>query len=433
MKEKVVSPAQFYRVNGSGNTLKRHAVLRPGYLVAGRGSLLSLLAMISFSACAPCGGEAPEPEQGSGVAVSDGDAAAVLEGSAVEPVPVLQTVQGRRFTQAISDCVSAGTLLVCRSADRMQVLVYDDSSEPVLVRPSAFAVHRLMVLDEQHVLVRPEAGNAVTLVRSVENTVSAYDDMLTGELVDAVVLGDGAVAGVVRSETAAQLRILFDATGEQALRDQASLPAIDLALSPAGAVVLPGRVVVVASFRERRLDFYEVQPDQIQPKGSAEVPFRPTALHRLPDGRLLALPATGTQAAILQAEPGAEAQLVEMPAIPTMVRFHGESLFAWSAGESSLIQANLQGEAMQELVSRASISGTVRTLVVSDDGELAWTLTDDGTISVWQTKPLALRDAVSVPGAICLHAIADSTSRAMPQVVTAEGLLTLEYGVAVER
>jgi hypothetical protein len=315
----------------------------------------------------------------------------------------------------------------------MQVLVYGASPEPVLARPSAFAVHRLMVLDEQHVLVRPEVGNAVTLVRSVESTVSAYDDMLTGELVDAVVLGDGAVAGVVRSERAAQLRILFDAPGEQALRDQASLPAIELALSPAGAVVLPGRVVVVASFRERRLDFYEVQPDQIQPKGSAALPFRPTALHRLPDGRLLALPATGTQAAILQAEPDAEAQLIEMPAIPTIVRFHGESLFAWSAGESSLIQANLQGEAMQELVSRASIPGTVRTLVVSDDGELAWTLTEEGTLSVWQTKPLALRDTVSVPGAIWLHPVADSTSGAMPQVVTAEGLLTLEYGVAVER
>jgi hypothetical protein len=335
--------------------------------------------------------------------------------------------------QAVSDCVSAGGHLVCRSADRLQVLVYGESSEPMLARPSAFAVHRLMVLDDQHVLVRPEEGNAVTLVRVGEGGATAYDDMLTGELVDAVVLGDGAVAGVVRSETAAQLRVLFDAPGEQALRDQVSLPAIDLALSPADAVVLPGRVVVVASFRERRLDFYEVQPDQIQLKGSAAVPFRPTALHRLPDGRLLALPATGTQAAILQAEPDAAAQTIEMPAIPTLLRFHGESMFAWSAGESSLIQANLQGEAMQELVSRVPVSGTITSLIVSADGESVWTLTEDGTLSAWQTKPLALRDTVSVPGAICLHPIADSTSDAMPQVVTAEGLLTLEYGVVAER
>jgi hypothetical protein len=385
------------------------------------------------TACAPCGGEPSQPAQGSASAASEVDVSAALDGSAVAPVAVLQTAIGRRFIQSVSDCVSAGGHLVCRSADRLQVLVYGESSEPMLARPSAFAVHRLMVLDEQHVLVRPEVGNAITLVRMFEGAATAYDDMLTGELVDAVVLGDGAVAGVVRSETAAQLRVLFDAPGERALRDQASLPAIDLALSPAGAVVLPGRVVVVASFRERRLDFYELQPDQILPKGSAAVPFRPTALHRLPDGRLLALPATGTQAAILQAEPDAETQLIEMPAIPTMVRFRGESLFAWSAGESSLIQANLQGEAMQELVSRASISGTVRTFVVSDDGELAWTLTEEGTLSVWQTKPLALRDTVSVPGAIWLHPVADSTSGAMPQVVTAEGLLTLEYGVAVER
>lgn len=432
MKANVASPVQVPQLQRPGNPLNQHNSRALARAAITRNALLSLVFSMA-AGCAPCGGEPAEPVQGSAAAVPDEDASVALDGSAVAPVPVLQAVEGRRFTQAVSDCVSAGVHLVCRSADRTQVLVYGASPEPVLARPSAFVVHRLMVLDEQHVLVRPEVGNAVTLVRLGEGVATAYDDMLTGELVDAVVLGDGAVAGVVRSETAAQLRVLFDAPGEQALRDQASLPAIDLALSPADAVVLPGRVVVVASFRERRLDFYEVQPGQIQPKGSAAVPFRPTALHRLPDGRLLALPATGTQAAILQAEPDATAQTIEMPAIPTLLRFHGESMFAWSAGESSLIQANLQGEAMQELVSRAPVSGTVTSLVASTDGESAWTLTEDGTLSAWQTKPLALRDTVSVPGAICLHAIADSTSDAMPQVVTADGLLTLEYGVAAER
>jgi hypothetical protein len=432
MKANVAFLVQAPLLQRSGDRAHQHRPRTLGRATITRHALI-VLTLSMATACSPCGGEPSQPAQGSASAASEVDVSAALDGSAVAPVAVLQTAIGRRFIQSVSDCVSAGGHLVCRSADRLQVLVYGESSEPMLARPSAFAVHRLMVLDEQHVLVRPEVGNAITLVRMFEGAATAYDDMLTGELVDAVVLGDGAVAGVVRSETAAQLRVLFDAPGERALRDQASLPAIDLALSPAGAVVLPGRVVVVASFRERRLDFYELQPDQILPKGSASVPFRPTALHRLPDGRLLALPATGTQAAILQAEPDAETQLIEMPAIPTMVRFRGESLFAWSAGESSLIQANLQGEAMQELVSRASIPGTVRTFVVSDDGELAWTLTEEGTLSVWQTKPLALRDTVSVPGAIWLHPVADSTSGAMPQVVTAEGLLTLEYGVAVER
>ena len=432
MKANVASLVQVPLLQRSGDPVNQHRPCTSGRAAITRHALI-VLTLSMATACAPCGGEPSQPTQGSASAASEVDASAALDGSAVAPVPVLQTAIGRRFIQAVSDCVSAGGHLVCRSADRLQVLVYGESSEPMLARPSAFAVHRLMVLDEQHVLVRPEVGNAVTLVRMGEGAATAYDDMLTGELVDAVVLGDGAVAGVVRSETAAQLRVLFDAPGDQALRDQVSLPAIDLALSPAGAVVLPGRVVVVASFRERRLDFYEVQPDQIQPKGSAAVPFRPTALHRLPDGRLLALPATGTQAAILQAEPDATAQTIEMPAIPTLLRFRGESMFAWSAGESSLIQANLQGEAMQELVSRAPVSGTVTSLIVSTDGELAWTLTEDGTLSAWQTKPLALRDTVSVPGAICLHAIADSNSDAMPQVVTAEGLLMLEYGVAVGR
>ena len=432
MKAKVNSLIQVLPLQRSGDPANRHHPLTLGRAAIVRNTLISITLSMA-SACAPCGGEPSQPAQGSAAAASQEDVSTVLDGSAVAPAPALQTAVGLRFMQAVSDCVSAGGHLVCRSADRLQVLVYGESSEPMLARPSAFAVHRLMVLDDQHVLVRPEEGNAVTLVRVGEGGATAYDDMLTGELVDAVVLGDGAVAGVVRSETAAQLRVLFDAPAEQALRDQVSLPAIDLALSPADAVVLPGRVVVVASFRERRLDFYEVQPDQIQLKGSAAVPFRPTALHRLPDGRLLALPATGPQAAILQAEPDAAAQTIEMPAIPTLLRFHGESMFAWSAGESSLIQANLQGEAMQELVSRVPVSGTIPSLIVSADGESVWTLTEDGTLSAWQTKPLALRDTVSVPGATCLHPIADSTSDAMPQVVTAEGLLTLEYGVVAER